>query len=101
MYLAKILLMATLAIVLPSWKANTPENTSSRVDRFIVSSADFPRRGPFRLHGLPPKGLESFLEFEFDFKDSHARFIHEPLAKISLARVLRPPPHPVQPHPHP
>jgi hypothetical protein len=78
-----------LAIVLPAWIASTTEHASPCVTDISANSSRFQRRGPFRIHGRPPKGFESFLEFELDFNDTYDKISKEPSVAVSIGGVLR------------
>jgi hypothetical protein len=69
--------------------ASANKQASCAVDRAVLNSLDFPRRGPFRLHGPPSKGFESFLEFELDFKNAYDKLSRDPAATVSVSGVLR------------
>jgi hypothetical protein len=86
---SKDFLFVMYAIFLSSLIASTTEHASSCMKGVTVNSSNFPRRGPFRIHGLPPKAFKSFLEFEFDFKDAYDKFSKDPSVAVSIGGVLR------------
>jgi hypothetical protein len=69
--------------------------------RFLAPDAiamySSPRRGPYRIAGSP-KGFESFIEFEFDFKDALDQLATKPTGDVSVSGMLRAKPNADQPN---
>jgi hypothetical protein len=62
-----------------------------------IATDSFPRRGPYRA-AVSAKGFESFLEFEFDFKDALDQLAKNPTGDVPISGVLRARPNADQPN---